>query len=70
MKKKIFDSQEGSQVQSQNRKNDYFGDVGKKIFFFLGKKFVVFFGVKFTENYYDVAIFTIISRLQSKVEKT
>ena len=26
--------------------------------------------MKFTENYYDVAIFIIISRLQSKVEKT
>ena len=32
--------------------------------------FVIFFGVKFTENYYHVAIFIIISRLQSKVEKT
>ena len=62
MKKKIFDSQEGSQVRSQNRKNDHFGHVGKK-FFFRKKKFVVFFGMKFTENYYDVAIFIIISRL-------
>ena len=30
---------------------------------------VVFFGVKFTGDYYDVAIFIIISRSQSKVEK-
>ena len=69
--KKNFDSQEGSQVRSQNRKNDHFGNVG--IFFFFSRKkklFVVIFGVKFTENYYDVAIFIIISRLQSKVEKT
>ena len=46
--------------------------MSEKIFFFFRKKklFVVFFRVKFTENYYDVAIFIIISRLQSKVEKT
>ena len=45
--------------------------MSERNFFFRKKKlFVVFFGVKFTENYYDVAIFIIISRLQSKVEQT
>ena len=43
----------------------------KNYFFFKKRKlFVVFFGVKFTDNYYYVAIFIVISRLQSKVEKT
>ena len=70
MKKKSVDSREGPQVRSQNRKNDHFGDVEKNFFFFLGKKVRSFFGVKCTENYYDVAIFIIISRLRSKVEET